>query len=279
MEIRTLNHALTFEEESGIWTAGQRREVSYPDDGNDACFALEDSSFWFRHRNRCIVAAVRRYPPPGLILDVGGGNGYVTRGLLDAGFESVLLEPGRVGALNARMKRGVHDVLCATLEDCAFEASALPAIGLFDVLEHIEDDGAFMNLLQQILEPRGLLYITVPAHRWLWSVSDVDARHYRRYNTRQLISKLSPGFDVLYSTYLFQTLALPCCLKRTLPFRLGWQRRRAMADYASEHSVGERGGLHGLLNVLLGRELKAIESGRSLKLGTSCLLVARKRLN
>jgi SAM-dependent methyltransferase len=279
MEIRTLNHALTFEEESGIWTARQRREVSYPDDGNDACFALEDSSFWFRHRNRCIVAAVRRYPPPGPILDVGGGNGYVTRGLLDAGFESVLLEPGRVGALNARTKRGVHDVLCATLEDCAFEAGTLPAIGLFDVLEHIEDDGAFMNLLQQILEPRGLLYITVPAHRCLWSASDVDARHYRRYNTRQLISKLSPGFDVLYSTYLFQTLALPCYLKRTLPFRLGWQRRRAMADYASEHSVGERGGLHGLLNVLLGRELKAIESGRSLKLGTSCLLVARKRLN
>jgi hypothetical protein len=74
--------------EDGIWYSAETRPVSYPSDGNDACFALEDVSFWFAHRNDCIVAAARKFPPPPgeAIFDLGGGNGFVARGLLDAGF-------------------------------------------------------------------------------------------------------------------------------------------------------------------------------------------------
>jgi SAM-dependent methyltransferase len=277
LDIHALSQALRFEEGAGIWRTLQTPEVSYPVDGNEACFGVEDSSFWFRHRNRCIIAAVRRFAPAGPILDVGGGNGYVARGLIDAGFQTALLEPGPIGALNAKTKRGVHDVICATVEACRFEPECLPAVGLFDVLEHVQGEAAFLGLLHRTLEPGGLLYLTVPAHQFLWSASDVDARHYRRYNRRQLISRLSPGFEVLYCTYFFQMLAVPFYLKRTLPFQLGLQGRPEVADYAAEHSAGERGGLHALLTFLLGRELEAIERGRTLKVGTSCLLVARKR--
>ena len=277
MDIGSLSHTLQFEAESGIWSVGESLAVSYPDDGNEKCFALEDASFWFRHRNRCLVSVVKRFPPSGLILDVGGGNGYVTRGLIDAGFPTVLLEPGRVGALNARTNRGVRDVICATVGACRFQPGSVPAIGLFDVLEHIEDDSGFVSLLHQILEPRGLLYIAVPAHQWLWSLSDVDAGHYRRYNLQQLIALLSPTFDVLYSTYFFQALTGPFYLMRTLPFNLGLAERRDAADYVAEHSAGERRGLSAALAWLLAREFAAIESGRTLTTGTSCLLVARRR--
>jgi len=69
--------------EDGIWYSSESQPISYPSDGNDACFALENSSFWFAHRNDCIIAAARKFPPPagGLIFDVGGGNGFVARGL------------------------------------------------------------------------------------------------------------------------------------------------------------------------------------------------------
>ena len=72
--------------EDGIWYSPDEQPVSYPDEGHGACIALEDGSFWFRHRNRCIVAAVKAFPPPdgGTIFDIGGGNGFVARGLLDA---------------------------------------------------------------------------------------------------------------------------------------------------------------------------------------------------
>ena len=93
---------------NGIWAPrhSQRHSVSYPDEGNDRSFLIEDTSFWFAHRNRMLVELVRRFPPAGPILDVGGGNGYVTRGLAEAEFPCTLLEPGYQGCLNAR-KRGI----------------------------------------------------------------------------------------------------------------------------------------------------------------------------
>jgi hypothetical protein len=48
------------------------------------CF-ITCRSFWFLHRNRCIVSLVRRFAPDGRFLDIGGGNGYVARGLVAAG--------------------------------------------------------------------------------------------------------------------------------------------------------------------------------------------------
>ena len=39
--------------------------ISYPEEGNEACFQIEDQSFWFRHRNDCIRELVRHFPPRG----------------------------------------------------------------------------------------------------------------------------------------------------------------------------------------------------------------------
>src|SRR5690606_38954022 len=84
--------------------------VSYPEAGHGACFDIEDASFWFRHRNEAISAMVRRHPPDGLLLDVGGGNGYVAQRLVRDGWPVALLEPGVQGATNARLQRGLERV-------------------------------------------------------------------------------------------------------------------------------------------------------------------------
>ena len=47
----------------GIWYAGEVGEISYPSEGNEACFEIEDNSFWFRHRNDSIREVVRNFPP------------------------------------------------------------------------------------------------------------------------------------------------------------------------------------------------------------------------
>jgi hypothetical protein len=54
----------------GAWTTRAVSPVSYPETGNDFCFAIEDASFWFRHRNQCILRAVRLLPPSGPIFPV-----------------------------------------------------------------------------------------------------------------------------------------------------------------------------------------------------------------
>lgn len=80
--------------------------------GNDQCFGIENKSFWFQHRNTCIVELVQKFPPRGNgpILDVGGGDGFVAKGLMDAGWDVVLVAPGPVGARNAKA-RCLHNII------------------------------------------------------------------------------------------------------------------------------------------------------------------------
>lgn len=265
------------QDERGIWFAASRGPVSYPAQGHATCFAVEDSSFWFGHRNRCILAAVRRFPPPGPIFDIGGGNGFVARALFEAGWDVVLVEPAAEGAMNA-CARGLPQVVCASLDDAGLAAGTLPAAGLFDVVEHIEDDLALLRRLAGLLQPGGLVYATVPAHAALWSDEDVAAGHFRRYASAEFAGRLGEaGFEVLFSTLMFRPLPLPILLMRTLPHRLGLKRRAAGVAAAARDHGAEGGAVVGLLNRVLAPEVKKIEQGVRSRVGASILLVARRR--
>jgi SAM-dependent methyltransferase len=260
----------------GCWSSRTVADVSYPEEGNDLCFVVEDSSFWFEHRNRCILEAVKRFPPCGTLFDVGGGNGYVARALQASGLEVVLVEPGPAGVRNA-LKRGIRQVVRATLEDAGVLAETLPAVGLFDVVEHIGDDSGFLTGIRRLLLPGGRVYLTVPAYQWLWSGEDVLAGHARRYTVTTLRRMLeSAGYTVEFTTYFFGFLPLPIFLRRALPYRLGFAAHKiAEETVRSDHEVG-----HPLvdrtLRMLTSRELSRIAELRPLRTGASCMAVARK---
>lgn len=275
MDVESLSDALRLDPDTGIWRAQSGAAISYPDDHNAACFLLEDHSFWFSHRNRCITAAVRRFPPRGFILDVGGGNGYVAEGLVHAGYETVLLEPGPDGARNARQARRLPTVINATLDEARLRPGSIPNIGLFDVLEHIEDDQSFVRTLFHLMQPGGFLYLTVPSFNWLWSMSDVDAMHHRRYTKRMLGDVLAGRFEVLYSTYLFQRLLPVSILFRALPYAVGLARPKPASAYQVDHAAGNKR-LADTLGRLLQNEVAAIAGGKSLRIGSSLLVVARR---
>lgn len=147
--------------QDGWWSSRTLSDVSYPEEGNSLCFSVEDSSFWFAHRNRCILEAMKNFPPSGAIFDVGGGNGFVACAIQDSGLEVVLVEPGLVGVRNA-VRRGIRQVVRATLEDAGILAETLPAVGLFDVVEHISNDCEFLTGINRLVIPGGRVYITVP---------------------------------------------------------------------------------------------------------------------
>lgn len=132
-------------DEDGIWYSADTEDISYPAEGNEALFAIEDESFWFKHRNNCIVSVVNSFSKnkDKTIVDIGGGNGFVSFGLAEAGFDVALVEPGRTGAVYAK-SRGVENVICATTDSAEFRQNSLPAVGLFDVIEHIDDDQLFL---------------------------------------------------------------------------------------------------------------------------------------
>jgi len=258
----------------GLWTARSISPVSYPETGNDFYFSLEAQSFWFRHRNHCILQAMRKLPPSGAIFDVGGGNGFVAQALQDAGHDVVLVEPGS-GAQNAQ-RRGLRCVVHAAFEDAGFLPHSLPAAGLFDVLEHTAEDRLFLAALVRALAPGGRLYLTVPAGKWLWSREDIADGHYRRYSLSGLTALLSAAsLDVEFATCFFGFLPIPLLLRRALPFRLGLVRKDPAPDRVRAQHIA--GGLTGrFLDVLAARELRRIDRGRVIRFGTSCLAVARK---
>ncbi|CAN5923654.1 class I SAM-dependent methyltransferase [soil metagenome] len=277
VDLARISPALT-RDEDGIWRprTGRAQALSYPEDGNDACFRLEDESFWFAHRNACIAAALAgsgRIGGP--LLDVGGGNGAVSQALEAHGIDTVLLEPGPDGARNAR-RRGLRNVVCATLEDARFEDGSFAAVGAFDVVEHIADDHALLHEMHRVLRPDGVLCVTVPAYAWLWSAEDEIAGHHRRYTLGRLRKLLrSCSFEVRFQTYFFAPLTVPVLLLRSLPYRLLRRTEAAVVESATkQHTPSPLG--RRVMDALLAPELARIQAGRRVPLGTSCLVVAAK---
>ncbi|NTU72075.1 MAG: class I SAM-dependent methyltransferase [Coriobacteriia bacterium] len=261
----------------GYWvTKGASADVSYPDDGHDIYFTVEDDSFWFRHRNKVVAAVIGRFEPPGVLFDVGGGNGHAAAALQAAGREVVLVEPMAEGARNARA-RGVENVICATLAEAGLADGSLPAVGLFDVLEHLEDDAGLLSRVREKMRDDGRLYVAVPSYPGLWSAEDAFIGHYRRYTARSLNAVLeSSGFEVEYRSYFFWALPVPILVSRTIPTALGLRGSPSQGTTARDHAVG--GGVAArAAERMLAAELPAIRAGRSVPFGGSCLAVARPK--
>ncbi|MFL6516321.1 MAG: class I SAM-dependent methyltransferase [Chthoniobacterales bacterium] len=73
---------------------------------------------------------------------------------------------------------------------------------LFDVLEHIVDDAAFLRAATFHLKPGGHVLINVPARPELFSAYDRAAGHRRRYNKRALLQLMNKaGLRMVNYTY------------------------------------------------------------------------------
>lgn len=258
---------------------GENREkwlVSYPDDGNSVCFEMEDMSFWYQHRNECLVATLQANDFPKEFLDIGGGNGITALAMQNAGYDVTLVEPYYTGIENAK-KRGIRSTIQSTLEEYVLQTDGTaPAAGFFDVMEHIEDDKSFLENINRLLTPDGRIMLTVPAFQSLWSENDVQLGHFRRYTLGQLSSLLAgAGFRVTYASYFFSLVWAPMWLARVLPEKFGIKKDNTPGKKRREHMAG-RPGTARLLRRLLSWEADAIRRKTKIPFGTSCLIVAQK---
>jgi len=273
MELRDIAPGLRYDNR-GFWVTPEEAEISYPEYGNDFCYSVEDQSLWFAHRNNVILAAVRRYETAGaLIFDVGAGNGCVAAALAGAGFRTVAIEPSPSGVANA-VKRGLDSVVLGPLPSSAFRHGTAEAIGLFDVVEHIESDLTYLQSLVPYLKPGGRLYVTVPAYQFLWSDNDAIGGHYRRYTLprmRQVIQ--GAGYAVKYETYFFAFLPLPIFLFRSLPSR--FRVKRTWNPSPAHHGVLSAR-ISSVAERVLAFESRRTARGKSIPFGASCLIVAQR---
>lgn len=234
---------------------------------------LEDAHFWFQARNELILWSVANYfGNPVRFAEIGCGTGFVLRAV-ELTFPSTELVGTELFVEGLKFAK--HR--CNQAHLVQLDARRLPyrnhfnVVGIFDVLEHIEEDEVVLAELWKSLVPGGGLLITVPQHQWLWSAVDVTACHARRYSARDLEAKVeAAGFEILRSTS-FVSLLLPLLLasRRT--------SARQMDGPGAELSINK------YLNWLFGKIMKAefglIRYGVDFFAGGSRLLIARKKIN
>ena len=255
-------------EHDGIWRTEALQDVSYPADGNETCYQVEDKSFWFKHRNQIILTLFQQHvTQDGLVLGVGGGNGFVSKALQHAGYETMLLEPFLEGCRNAK-HRNVKHIVHGTLGDAQFENSSFDAVGLFDVLEHLEDRQSFLAEIARVLKPDVKLILSVPSFNHLWSEEDVDAGHFLRYTTKSLIEELAgEEFYPVFDSYIFSFLTGPIFFFRSLPNKLNLTlKRTAQADHTGRDWFSS----------LLSFEKARIKKQRRIPYGSSLIAVCQK---
>jgi SAM-dependent methyltransferase len=143
--------------------------------------------FWVRRRFEVLTAladgVIRNADH---IAEIGCGNGLLQRQVEDhygvpvAGFDLNDL------ALRKNISRQ-SAIYCYDVHQRSPEFRAsFDLVFLFDVLEHIDAEDAFLGSLRYLLTPSGVLLINVPAHQSLYSGYDRAAGHVRRYSLTYL---------------------------------------------------------------------------------------------
>jgi hypothetical protein len=266
-------------DENSIFRNEKNAEISYPEVGNDSCFTFEDLSPWFKQRNELINTLIVRNKLSGNFLDIGGGNGFQAKSLeenksIDKVF---LVEPGYSGCLNAK-KRGIENVFCGLFQDFNFVENKISICGLFDVIEHIEDDISFLNDLHEKLTQNSHVLINVPALQWLWSDADIHAGHFRRYSRKNLLRiKENTKFQIIDSGYYFSYYTLPLFILRVIPFRFGFRKNlEEVIESETQNHQPKKGLLQKYIDARHNFWIKKIKQGRTPKYGTSMFIVLKK---
>jgi SAM-dependent methyltransferase len=254
---------------------GRRGGAGYDPHHFPMLAAIEGEHFWFAARREVVLDALRDTVPDlggRALFDVGCGSGGLLQflgasgvplaGACDAYPESLALVRRKVALPLLLVDEGRLPPL----------APGYPLLSLFDVLEHIDDDLGTLLFLHDVLEPGGVLVLTVPAHPFLFDEMDRIAHHRRRYRRSELGGKLrAAGLRVLRLTHFMAPLVPLVALRwlaGALPGRSGAAERRRV-------ELAVTPVLNGLARAVLRLERPLVRAGR-VPFGSSLIAVAAR---
>lgn len=238
----------------------------------DELARFEEGNFWFRARNKIIIWTLHHYVPRfSTFLEVGCGTGFVLSGIAKS-FPAARLTGSEI--YTDGLKYAARRLPSVKL--IQMDARRIPfvdqfdVVGAFDVLEHIKKDTSVLEQTYNSLRKKGILIITVPQHKWLWSKSDQYAFHERRYAAAEIEDKVkTAGFQIIRSTS-FVTSLLPAMLVS----RLYWRFSHKEFNPAAELHIDSK--LDFMFEKMIDLELLGIKHGANYPIGGSRLIVSQK---
>ncbi len=242
-------------------------------------YAAEERHFWFIARNKVICSLANnalKNQSDSQILEIGCGTGNVLQAL-EKNFPTAQLvgmDLFREGLQFAR-RRVKGGLVQADLAFPPFDR-LFDLVGMFDVLEHIQDDQIVLNQTYQMIKPGGWLLLTVPADPRLWSYFDIASHHVRRYTLQELREKVGlAGFlEKFSSAYVAATYPLFWLNRRAMDYSISGVEADIQKQAEKEFKVIPI--INEILCGVLSLEARWLSKGNRLPFGSSLVLLARK---
>jgi 2-polyprenyl-3-methyl-5-hydroxy-6-metoxy-1,4-benzoquinol methylase len=229
---------------------------------------LYERHWWWRAREAVVLGELRRLMPRGgwrSALDVGCGDGLLFERLSVYAAHVEGVEPD---ATLVSPERAAGGRIHVRAFDTTFSSDRRYDLMLFlDVLEHMDDAEAVVAHAADLLEPRGVVLVTVPAFRHLWTTHDDINHHRTRYTRTELDSLLSGALEVEKSRYFFRWVHPAKVVQRAVE---GMRRARPMPPAVPPAP------LNGMMYAM-SRVEEAVLGWSTIPVGSSLLAVARKR--
>jgi len=175
-------------------------------------FRVEQTHWWYRALHRLIFETLDKELPDWRekeILDVGCGTGSILKRLGNP--EKNVGVDLATEAISFCHERGLDNVQQADVSALPFSGESFDGVICSSVLYHewVKDVGGAVREMHRVLRPGGLLFINVPAFRFLHSAHDeavMTARRFRKNEIRSVLAK--NGFTIRRLTY-WTTLLFP----------------------------------------------------------------------
>ncbi|MBI2133527.1 class I SAM-dependent methyltransferase [Candidatus Woesearchaeota archaeon] len=126
----------------------------------------------------------------GKFLEIGTGGGDFTSTLAKKGYHGKAIDLNMNSVEITKAKLGKNSNVKVEMRDFRSIDEKFSTVFMFEVLEHISDDLSALKTIHNLIEPNGLLVLSVPAKNNLWGPMDDLAGHIRRYEKSDLKEKL-----------------------------------------------------------------------------------------
>lgn len=194
-------------------------------------------SITYLHRRFLFLSHINKLNDDSNVLEIGSGSGTILATINDK-FPKIntFAYEKSSKAINLIRKFSPKTKIIKNLTN---GKTKYDSIIFFEVMEHVKNDTQFLDKIISILKNDGIIIFSVPAHIKKWSISDVWAGHYRRYEKQDLIKFIT---NKKFKITSFYSYGFPIC--NFVSFVSRYLKKQKALNIQNRKVLNEDSGVH-----------------------------------